>query len=407
MEHCKYLESQYLNERTADVYFITENNEWVPAHKSILAANSLLLENQFNESIGLRTIEVPDVSSSAFAEFLFSFYSKYPEKRFTVENGRSVLKLAKAFDMVFCTRAFEQFLMKNLTIETICFGLDLAKSYELADLELHCQKRINEKKGEVFNSKGFLHIDLNILQKILEFLTIIDRKDVEIVWAACMNWSKAQCIKSAIDSSDLKNHRQMLGDCFDTMCYIALQYSDFMDFAMKHYGGLFNATELSFKQTKDDTVMSENQHVENAHTEALVIERFRETMLSTQLCYTNDSITIELKATKKITLNGIAFSTIIGVPKGRIIIRIADDESNYIQQPINIKSEQEGARNFSPVENFTFEPNQIYIMNVELTKDVVFYRSRTVSNLYKGVDFEVSFNVRSRRDILSHFFFST
>lgn len=406
MEHCKYLEDQYLNEKTADIYFVTENSERIPAHKAILAANSLMLEEHFNKNIGVKTIEIPSASPSAFKEFLFTFYSKYPEKKFTVENAFTLLKLAKTFDMAFCIHTYEQFLMKNLTSETLCSGFNIAKHFGLADLELHCQKQINLKKGEVFSSKGFLYSDLNIIQEILTFITVSRRNEIEIVWNACMKWAEVQCVKSSIDPSDLKNRRQILGECFDTVCYIAMQDSDFMTFAMKHFEGLFNENELNYTSTIDETAVLQHQDNQN-DIETMVFERFRETMLATQICGTNDSISVELHTTKRITLNGIAFSTVTGVPKGRISIRAGNNESIWFQQQISISSKQREHKNFCRMENVILEPHQTYIIDVELSKNVIAYRSRTVSNLYKGKDFEVSLLSRSRRDILSHFFFST
>lgn len=214
MEHCKYLENQYLNDKTADVYFIVENNERIPAHKAILAANSSLLEKHFNECIDVKTVEIPNASPSAFKEFLFAFYSKYPDKKFTIENASMLLQLAKMFDVAFCIHMYEQYLLKTVTTETLCFAYDVAKRFALVELELYCQKQINSKKSEVFKSEGFLNCDPNLLQNILENMTIIQREEVKMVWNACMNWAGVQCVNLSIDPSDMKNRRFLLGKEF-------------------------------------------------------------------------------------------------------------------------------------------------------------------------------------------------
>lgn len=181
------------------------------------------------------------------------------------------------------------------------------------------------------------------------------------------------------------------------MRYIALYDADFTTH--------FNTEELNVTQS---TAIASKPDDSSNLVDTLVFQRFRETMLATQLCRANETVAIELQTTKEITLTGIAFSSIIGVPKGWINIRFDDNESNWIEQRINVKSKHQEPRNFSPFsENVVLKPQQIYSVHVTLSKDVVFYRSRTISDSYSAKDFDVSLEVRSGRDILSHFFFTT
>lgn len=189
------------------------------------------------------------------------------------------------------------------------------------------------------------------------------------------------------------------------MCYLALHDADFMTYATEHFDGLFNTEELNCAQS---TALLSKPDDNSNDIETLVFERFSETMLATQICSANERIAIELQTTKEITLNGVAFSSVIGVPKGQISIRFGDDESNWIQQQIDVKSKHQEHRNFSPFSvHVVLKPHQTYKIHVNFSKDVVFYRSRTISNAYSGNDFDVSLKVLSGRDILSHFFFST
>lgn len=122
MAYCRYLEKQFLNENTADIAFILNDGSQIVAHKVILAASSLKFGTQFNEITDLKQIEINDASSAAFREFLYSFYSPHPEKMFKIENIVSVLQLARAFHVQFCTDTAEFFLIKNLTSDQLCLG---------------------------------------------------------------------------------------------------------------------------------------------------------------------------------------------------------------------------------------------------------------------------------------------
>lgn len=97
MEHCKYLKQQFLNEKTADFFFVLSNGEEFAAHKVILAASSRMFEKQFNENVHLKKTKINNISSAAFREFLYTFYVS--EKHYTIENIRTVLRLARCFDV--------------------------------------------------------------------------------------------------------------------------------------------------------------------------------------------------------------------------------------------------------------------------------------------------------------------
>lgn len=404
MENCKYLEKQYLNENTADVYFITENNERVPAHKVILSANSLILEEHFNKSADVHIINISNASTDAFKEFLYAFYTKYPEKVFSVENAVTILTLAQTFEFRFCIYKYEQFLMKNLTIDTICFIYIIAKRFELVELELYCAKQINATKNEVFESAAFLNCDSDMVDEMLKCITIRSCDELKIVWDGCMKWAENQCYNFGMNLIDMKNCRKSLGKCFNTMCFIIMHDIALLQYATERYVDLFKSNELEDVQPLI-TANSEYDEKQIESVPDLVFTRFRETMLATMLCRANDVISIELKTTEKIILNGIALASVIGQPNGKIDICTEDNESFWIANPFEVLKGHE-LKNFIPINGVVLEPNQVYKINMQLAKDVVFYRSRLISNTYQTGNRKISLNVRSGRDIFSHLVFS-
>lgn len=122
MEHLRYLESQFLDDEFADIQFIIERDlktEKIPAHKVILSAGSLMLKEQFVKCRDMKKIAVENATPEAFKEFLFTFYSKFPEKNFTIVNTPEVLNLARTFQVAHCFKSTERFLLNSLTTEQV------------------------------------------------------------------------------------------------------------------------------------------------------------------------------------------------------------------------------------------------------------------------------------------------
>lgn len=350
MEHLRYLESQFLNEDFADINFIVGDGQTVkPAHKVVLAAGSLVLGKRLTKNDGLNKIEITNTSSAAFEEFLFTFYSSYPEKNFTLANAAEVLMLSTQFEVVHCIKAIERFLLKNLSVNQLCFGFTLAVEYSLLDLKSHCVKEINEKKRDVFASNTFLACSEHILCALLENLAVNQRDEIETIWDGCMDWARNQCNLRSIDASDMGNWREVFGKSTNEIYTILSKDGEILDRIMAQCKGVLDDIELNYSiprhapcldvtiyEAPNDTLnktfimeMDEsiyttlcesNQSVtldeaptivcidENQNKE-LEFARFRETILSPQTCYAETPISIEIQSTKQIALNGIAFTT--------------------------------------------------------------------------------------------------
>lgn len=432
----RYMESQFLNENFADIYFVINTDEQtvkIPSHKVILAAGSLSLEKRFIQNTDLNKIEIVNSTPAAFDEFLFTFYSSDPEKNFTIANVPTVLTLGKTFEVVHCIKSVERYLLKKLTVEQLCFGYSLAMEFSLLDLKSHCMKQINEKKRVVFATNQFLACNQEIFNNILENVTVDRRDEFEIVWNACVNWAQKQCTLQSIDASNMKNLRVVFGKSLNQIQTILSKDGEFFGHIMAQYNGIFdndenqndlwstchvivNQTEYNTPNqtqfnTPNHTQLSETQtisYVDENKVEELVFVRFRDTILSPQVCYANVPISIELQSSKRIALNGIACMTISGPVKGKLTIGMRSDNGDFalIDQLISSKPKRTEPNNFIAIENFVLEPNKVYIIKIELSKDAAYRPSRHIESKYQANDFEVIFKAQSHRDIFSHIFFS-
>lgn len=410
MEQQIYLESQFLNQNFADIYFIIQENDEqshkIPAHKVILAASSPFFRKYFQENIELKKIEVANSTMEAFKEFLFTFYSENAGKFYTIANASKVLTLAKQFGTIRCIKLHEKFLVKNLSINQICFFYDLAVKFNLSDLKASCKKQMNEKTFETFTSQSFYSCNQDVLFDILSNVTVTQLEVKKLVFDACMIWAEKQCAENGINSSDLKIRRDLLGKCLNSIKLLIAKDGDMKNYVMEHYTGLFNDDELSDNNQSTAIVfdhdLNQNEIVE------LEILRLRETMLATQLCSAKDPVIMVINSTKRIILNGFAFATTFGAPHGKFIITTGpnDNTSKLVEQKIVRKTKRREPRNYIAVDDVIFEPNQDYTITLQFTKDFVYYQSRLVSNVYNANGFTVSFQKQYGRDIFSHFFFN-
>lgn len=420
MEQLRYLEEKFLNNDFADIQFVINADEQtvtIPSHKVILASGSLPLGKRFNKNPELNKIEIVNATSAAFEEFLFTFYSAYPEKNFTIANAHTVLALGRTFEVVHCIKACERFLVKCLPLEQLCFGLLLATEYSLFDLKSHCIKRINENKRNVFVSHTFLACNEEVLNDILENLTVNQRDDFKTVWNGCMNWAKKQCTIRSMDECDVKNWREVFGKSINQIQTILSKDGEFYSQINAFYNKLFendeNQNELwaTCDATIHQNVTQSITDMDESETkQELECVRFHETILSPQTCSASVPLLIELWSTKRIALNGIAFTTVSGTPRGKLTIGVRSDDkvTTLIEQLINSKPMRIEPKNFVAIEpSITLEANKVYIVTVDLLKDIAYRPSRQIEPTFKANSFDVFFKTaNARRDIFSHFFFS-
>lgn len=97
----KLIGGLYLDESTADVFFMGDNeNELIPAHKNILAKASKVFHKLFYVDLtdfGKVVVELPNLSPKAIEEFLQFFYLN--EVKLRIENVSDVVELIKKYEL--------------------------------------------------------------------------------------------------------------------------------------------------------------------------------------------------------------------------------------------------------------------------------------------------------------------
>lgn len=170
---CQNLSKHYLNEATADVFFICgvdEYKERVPAHKFVLFGNSDVFHTMFHGSLPKKNeIEIPDATPNGFRTFLRYFY--FEECMLTIDVVGEVMYLAKKYNI---GEYFDQcctFLRKipqpdDGSAKHFLVGYELAIDHELSDLKFYLEEHNDHT---VLNSiEDMRSIRFDSLKRIVE-----------------------------------------------------------------------------------------------------------------------------------------------------------------------------------------------------------------------------------------------
>lgn len=208
-------EKLYLDERTADVFFVFNSKiasecKRVPAHKNILSSVSDVMYAMFYGPVKESgDININDTSPEAFEEFLQYFYRS--SVKLTSENAVQVINLCKQYLLNDCIKNSTDLVESSLTLDNMCWGYELALLFEEDNLKEFCEQQITENPEEIFQSTCFLTCEPNLMRHILQ----LDFKcDETLVFDGCVEWAKTACVLKGIDEKNVNNLRTQLGDLF-------------------------------------------------------------------------------------------------------------------------------------------------------------------------------------------------
>lgn len=206
------LNGQYLNDATADVYFVIESDdgeiERIPAHKFLLFMRSEVFRVMFSGTWEENNdVKIIDASVAAFKEFLQFFY--FENVQMTMDYVGDVMRLGQKYLVAGCMNVCEQFLIENLTNENMCSIYGLSILFDQMDLKRFCEVIISVKPTAIFRTNGFLECDHTILGHILKLVSL-NCSELKI-FEACMEWVRAKSMQNAFAKETVLT---FLGDSF-------------------------------------------------------------------------------------------------------------------------------------------------------------------------------------------------
>lgn len=245
-------EKLYLDTRTSDVTFqfpiansnnstSSSNGEYIelPAHKSILSAISPVFDAMFFGPAKERgDIRIVDVTPAAFQEFLQFFY--LTKVKLNAEHLIAVMNLGKQYMINDCLAACTEFCEATLTLDNMCWGLELAVLFDLDELRRFCEQQICKHPSEIFRSTSFLNCDLDLLRHILQ-LTGLECNEA-MVFDGCISWAKQACARNSAQANAMAL-RSQLNELFYEIRFSEFTHKQF-HVRYRLYDGLFSLDEF-------------------------------------------------------------------------------------------------------------------------------------------------------------------
>ncbi|PON50569.1 Voltage dependent potassium channel [Trema orientale] len=170
----------------ADVYVITEDESYVPAHSSVLGAASPVLGNLLQQTRiknGMRYIKIPGVPYDAVRLFIRFLYSSCYEKEEMKKFVLHLLVLSHSYMVPALKRVCIYFLEQDwLTKENIVDVLQLARNCDAPRLSLHCVRRVVKDFKAISSTEGWKvmrRVNPALEQELLESVVEADSKKEE------------------------------------------------------------------------------------------------------------------------------------------------------------------------------------------------------------------------------------
>lgn len=258
-----FIRQLFLNERTADVYFVFffENPPVrIAAHKSILAVSTIVFDTMFYGKIPEKgDVEIKDVSSKAFTSFLNYLYNARCE--YSPENIAEIAYLADKYMFQKLKSGCEEYLMNLIDREQnsdfMVYELSLLFNYEA--LQAKCRSFIQNYITTFVTTDEFLQCNRIVVTELMKWNRHIS------VLEGCMRWAQNKCEETGVDAKNALNLRNAFGKGWKEIPFDQYQLSldHFVSFENKYsvfsfdeYKSLIGAINERQKQANPETSRS-------------------------------------------------------------------------------------------------------------------------------------------------------
>ncbi|XP_037035000.1 BTB/POZ domain-containing protein 6-A-like [Bradysia coprophila] len=242
--HTFNVQRHYLNEETADVFFLCGNNEMeerIPAHKILLAASTDVFDTMFYGPLREGDeIKIDDATPDGFRQFLRYFYFNGME--LSLEFIDEVMYLAKKYLVDSYFAECSQFLSLQTEAKGILIAYKQSIRFGLSKLKTEMENSIEDYSNRIFHSEYFAAIDRDFLKQIIE-IPRFRIANSELIFDACIWWAQAACKRANTDILVMQNLRDQLGDCFQRIEFSAMKRNKIAE-CVEKFGDLFTAQEL-------------------------------------------------------------------------------------------------------------------------------------------------------------------
>ncbi|OAY30760.1 BTB/POZ and TAZ domain-containing protein 1 [Manihot esculenta] len=179
---CQIANQNYRELPKPDVQIITSGGLRIPAHSSVLASVSSVLENIIDRPLKHRSSEriipILGVPCDAVASFIRFIYSSRCDEEELEKYGIHLLALSHVYLVPNLKQRCAKAVGQHLTIENVVDVLQLARLCDAPDLYLKCMKLVNGHFKAVQKTEGWKFVQNHDPWLELEILQFIDEAEL-------------------------------------------------------------------------------------------------------------------------------------------------------------------------------------------------------------------------------------
>lgn len=231
-------ENLYLDEKTADVYFICgAEGGRIPGHKCIISKASPVFDAMFyGPNASGDDKDYSKWSTDVFKDFLKLCY--LDNVSIDPDNIIGVMELSHESQMFDSLRFCGEIWADNMTIDDVCLAYQWAIHLEMDELKNYCERKIMVFPEEVFESTHFLSCNRVVLDRILDLETLLCNE--KIVLQACLNWASHACEQDGMDASKVEHLKTFLQRSLYKVRYSSMTSTEFVEVVDSKDGHFFD-----------------------------------------------------------------------------------------------------------------------------------------------------------------------
>lgn len=258
--------------RTTNVMLLCDgaaDDVLVPAHKSILAADSSVFYRQFFvDSPTISTFRIANTTADMLCKFLTSFYGTSMQVHRA--DLPELMQLAYDFDAGKCKEICHQFLHKSLDagIDDVLWILGMALKHNCPDIRVRCIKHIHQYGDFLIETDEFLTCNRQVFKLVVSdnFIGRNERK----LFAACVEWAKRRIGATKTETS-YEEIRREIGECFQLIHFDRMDAEQFVE-CLSEFTMIFHTDEIQ-EISKTIAGHRESGHLSNGDSNGVAGQR--------------------------------------------------------------------------------------------------------------------------------------
>lgn len=217
-----------------------DDNVLIPAHKSILAADSPVFYREFYVHCReATTFRISNTSPDLLCKFLASFYGK--SMQLHRAELPELMQMAYDFDAGKCKETCHAFMHKSLDtgIDDVLWILQFALNYNCKQIRERCIETIHRYGDFLIETDAFLTSTRQVFKLIVgaDFAGRNEKK----LFAACVEWAKRRIeVQNVPTPNDI--HRE-IGKCFEMIRFDAMSAEQFVE-CLSEFTMIFGPDEI-------------------------------------------------------------------------------------------------------------------------------------------------------------------